>query len=163
MSRIRGGAGGAVLAMAMLGACAVGPDYHAPAFDLPADWSTARNERDSPARIEDLSQWWTRFEDPVLNDLITRAIENNPDRAAALASIREARARAKIAGASRYPAVDAGGGLLAPINPDRQTGTVFTAPVSTRVGKRTFLAASNRNSRLPKQRCKRAKPPMSMC
>jgi len=95
--------------MAMLGACAVGPDYHAPAFDLPADWSTARNERGSSARIEDLSQWWTRFEDPVLNDLITRAIENNPDRAAALASIREARARAKIAGASRYPAIDAGG------------------------------------------------------
>lgn len=38
-----------------------------------------------------LKQWWTHFEDPILNELIEKMLANNPDRNIARARIEEAR------------------------------------------------------------------------
>lgn len=85
-----------------LGACSVGPDYVAPAQDLPARW----NGGASAARPAAPSEWWRQFKDPVLNGLVTEAIAGNLDVAQAKARIREARASRIQAVAPLFPQVN---------------------------------------------------------
>ena len=59
-----------------------------------------------------LGQWWQRFEDPALAQLVETAQRDNAGIGASLARIRQARATAIVAGASRLPSVDANGQLL---------------------------------------------------
>ncbi len=73
---------------------------------LPADWKQAAAfPRVSPQA--DLSRWWKKFDDPVLTDLIQRALAKNPDIASASARIREARARRAVTNAGLFPVIDA--------------------------------------------------------
>ena len=59
---------------------------------VPADWKNAAGfPVASPSR--DLSRWWKRFDDPGLSRIISDALGNSPDMAAAAARIREARSR----------------------------------------------------------------------
>lgn len=46
----------------------------------------------APLASQALDQWWTAFNDPVLNDLITTALEKAPDARMAAAKLEEARA-----------------------------------------------------------------------
>ena len=57
----------------------------------------------SPHR--DLSRWWQRFNDPVLNRLISDALQQNPDLASASARIRESRARRDAEKSSLFPSL----------------------------------------------------------
>jgi len=58
----------------------------------------------------DTADWWTTLNDPTLNALIEQAVEANRDLRLATARIREARARRAVAGAGRYPKLNAGAG-----------------------------------------------------
>ncbi|MEO0589705.1 MAG: efflux transporter outer membrane subunit [Pseudomonadota bacterium] len=86
----------------MLSGCMVGPDYAAPELDVPSAWSKASSEA-SADTLENLSQWWVKFDDPVLDELIAQAMANNPDRDIALARVREARARLRSSQADLLP------------------------------------------------------------
>ncbi len=95
-----------VLLWPLLGACAVGRDYATPEPTLPAAWqeeSSAEPIRE-PA---DLAAWWRRLEDPVLDGLVERATRQGLDLREALARVREARALRGVAGADRFPTLDA--------------------------------------------------------
>jgi len=126
----------AIALCAMLAACAVGPDYHAPKLKLPEQWSAmkgapadkvqpdlglpSRSKRDQPAFIpygttaRQPSQrsacegWWHRFNDEKLNVLITEAEENNHDLKIAATRVRMARAQRVGAAAALYPQITAG-------------------------------------------------------
>jgi NodT family efflux transporter outer membrane factor (OMF) lipoprotein len=92
------------LAVAMaVGGCAVGPDYQPPVFALPSHWSQAKATKSSPP--PDLSRWWVRLRDPVLNQLIEDAVGGNLDVATAKAKIREARASYRQAVGALFPTV----------------------------------------------------------
>ncbi|TAL06762.1 MAG: efflux transporter outer membrane subunit [Porticoccaceae bacterium] len=97
------------LALALLAAatagCVVGPDYHSPAADVPAQWSTAP-EHSPPAPASPLP-WWQAFNDPELDALVARALRANLDLQGAEARLRAVRASRGIAVAARWPAVDA--------------------------------------------------------
>jgi len=70
-------------------ACTVGPDYRprTPAeLGVPASYSVPA----APTR-EDLTRWWTRFDDPVLGRLVEQAAGANTDLAQAVARLRQAR------------------------------------------------------------------------
>lgn len=100
----------AALALCLAGAActAVGPDYSRPEVAVPEQFHGAPSAE--VARSEqDLLAWWTRFGDPVLVDLVDRALAGNLDVRIAAARIREARARERIAGASALPVVEAQG------------------------------------------------------
>ena len=58
-----------------LGGCVTGPDYKRPEIDTPESW---RVEVDTAREIAN-AQWWEQFGDPVLNDLIDSALEENKD------------------------------------------------------------------------------------
>lgn len=59
-------------------------------------------------KMEDWPQlnWWKKLDDPQLSELITEALANSPDLAAADARAREAFAQANIAAAEQYPTLD---------------------------------------------------------
>src|SRR5579862_8900828 len=71
--------------------CAVGPNYRAPATTMPAAFS-ANIPTTRPATVPtDLTQWWKSLNDPRLDSLIERAIQNNPDLEIALTRVQESR------------------------------------------------------------------------
>jgi len=100
-----------VLLALSLEACAVGPNYTAPAttlapFHNAAAVSTAAPTAQAPA----LDAWWTGFDDPMLVTIVQRALAQNLDLSAALARVQQARAAAAGAGADLLPTLDVNGG-----------------------------------------------------
>jgi len=82
----------AAVAALLLAGCAVGPNYREP--------KTTVNERFDAAPLvaggteaEIDREWWKRFGDPVLDELVASAVASNRDVAAATARLREARAQ----------------------------------------------------------------------
>ena len=93
----------AILAAALLLAgCAVGPTYELPAVEAPGDWAAGKADARWPA-----FDWWTAFQDPVLDRLASEALANNHNLKAAVERVAEARALAQVAGAALYPSLSA--------------------------------------------------------
>jgi multidrug efflux system outer membrane protein len=98
-----------ILPAMALAACTVGPDYRPAspaALGVPASYSVAADER---AR-EDLSRWWTRFDDPLLTRLVEQARTDNLDIAQAVARLRQAHEGLIQSRAQLLPQVDGSGG-----------------------------------------------------
>lgn len=91
----------------LLLSCTVGPDYVKPRTVLPPQWSE-QQEAQATAAAAELGRWWTLFHDPVLDGLITRAVESNKDLKIAESRIFEARAQRGVVAADGYPNVNAG-------------------------------------------------------
>jgi NodT family efflux transporter outer membrane factor (OMF) lipoprotein len=106
----------------VLGGCAVGPDYRAPQPDLPPAWAageaaaagatpndaTAGATAEAPQPMADPA-WWRRFGDPVLDQLVERALAANTDLRSAGARLRAARAYSAQAEGALWPSVGAYG------------------------------------------------------
>ena len=101
----RGACVAALLAVALGGCAAVGPDYSEPQLAVPAGWSAGTGTDAMDAVL--LARWWHGFGDPVLDRLVADALAANLDLALARARLREARARRGVAGAALAPSVDA--------------------------------------------------------
>lgn len=87
----------------LLTGCLVGPDYERPPVALPEGYRTAQ----SPSAPDfSLTEWWTLFNDPVLNDLVQKAQKNNADVQIAEARLAQAQALARQAGAALYPTLN---------------------------------------------------------
>lgn len=93
-----------MLSTALVG-CAVTPDYHPPAPDVPARWSEA--PENNVSALPAPTPWWTTFNDPELDSLVERAVRANVYLQLAEARIREARARGRIAAGLLWPSVEA--------------------------------------------------------
>jgi len=78
------------LCAALLSACAVGPDYKAPATDAGPAFTNAAHPEFSTQGVE--VAWWKLFEDKDLTELVDQTVQNNRDLQAARANLREARA-----------------------------------------------------------------------
>ncbi len=87
----------------LLSACSLIPAEGPPAPPLPARYVEVP---EVPATA--LADWWRQFGHAGLNAAIDAALADNQDLAAALARIDQARASLRIAGAARWPTVDAG-------------------------------------------------------
>lgn len=103
-------ASAAVLGLGLTG-CAVGPDYREPASTLPAAWTQAASSPDAapPAAPAPDPAWWRRFDDPLLDSLVERALAANTDLRIAGARLRAARASNAQAEAALWPTVNAYG------------------------------------------------------
>lgn len=92
------------LLLSQLAGCTVGPDYQLPESVLNAPLAGGVNpELPARAPAPSLEAWWKGFDDPVLNAIVQRALEQNLDMAVALARVEQARAAAGLAGAERLP------------------------------------------------------------
>ena len=83
-------------------ACAVGPDYRRPESPPPVAgaFQTAAPGTDTAATTE---HWWRLYDDPVLDQLIARALTANTDLRAARANLLRAQAVLSEARANRLP------------------------------------------------------------
>jgi len=93
-----------LMTLILIAGCAVGPDYRQPAMDTPQAWNATQDGGD--ASLEDLRRWWTSLGDPVLDQLIERAVAGNLDVASAQARVREARAAYAQAGGALLPTLN---------------------------------------------------------
>lgn len=89
-----------------IGGCTVGPDARPVQTEVSQTWSAelARGLTTSPPQ---LAEWWSVLGDPLLDDLMRRAIAGNTDMKSAVARIREARANRGEASAGLFPTLDA--------------------------------------------------------
>lgn len=98
-----------MVSMAILGGCAVGPDYRGPgqAAQVPAHFAEApRAEAVVPG-----PNWWEVFDDRGLDALVTAALASSPDIMQAQARIRQARANAAATAGGSWPQVNASAGI----------------------------------------------------
>ena len=88
----------------LLGGCQMmGPDYFRPKQAMPASYQEAQATESAEAIS---NQWWTLYNDEVLNDLITKASKNNTDIKMAVARIEEADGFLREVGAALFPQVN---------------------------------------------------------
>jgi len=101
----------AAVTILTLSGCAVGPDYVRPESPTRQAWHTELRGGLSAERMnqETLASWWKTLNDPVLSELIHRAVESNLDLKSARARVREARARRGITKAGLFPTLVTGG------------------------------------------------------
>jgi multidrug efflux system outer membrane protein len=86
----------------LLTGCAVGPDFKEPVVRPPVPIG----QQVMPADTADDLKWWTLFDDPLLYDLVTTALENNRDLKIAVSRIEQARATVGFTRADQYPRID---------------------------------------------------------
>jgi multidrug efflux system outer membrane protein len=99
---------GILTGLAILGGCAVGPNYKRPAVNSPEQFRFTQNQ--STNSLGDLP-WWQVFKDPALVNLIGIAITNNYDLKQAVARVEEARNQAAAANAAFFPQIGYGGDI----------------------------------------------------
>ena len=99
----RRASGWIVVATAVLAGCAIGPDYKRPPVVEPP---TFRGQVTTEAASLADAPWWDVFRDPILNDLLREALQNNYDVAIAAARVREARAAFVATRSDLYPSLD---------------------------------------------------------
>lgn len=100
-----------VLAALVLAGCATAPQIDASALPTaPAQYreNDARWMRADTAAVAPRADWWTLFDDPVLDQLEQQAAKNNNALQTAAANLARARAVARITDADRAPQVGVG-------------------------------------------------------
>ncbi|HEX7913528.1 MAG TPA: efflux transporter outer membrane subunit [Paraburkholderia sp.] len=88
--------------------CTVGPSFERPQTTTPDVFNRTQSAQASSKAIESefSPQWWTLFNDPMLDSLEKQLTDANLDVAAASARLRQSRAEQRIAGAEEYPTLD---------------------------------------------------------
>ena len=89
----------------LLGGCMVGPDYHRPQVPMPKQykelpgWTAASPQADAAPK----GDWWTAFNDPLLNQLGPMVSVSNQTVQQQYANYQEALANVQVARASLFP------------------------------------------------------------
>ena len=104
-------------------ACSLAPKYEQPQFDMPKSWRKV-DMGASPLNTD----WWTRFNDPVLTALIEEALAKNQDLASSMAKIRSAAAQAGVSSSVLFPNVSANGEAKGQLASNRTANTNFDTP-----------------------------------
>ncbi len=102
----------------VLGGCMVGPDYKRPTLDLPQSWRF----EDAAAKETANTAWWGQFDDPVLNELIQIALQENKDAKIAAARVEQFLGQYGTTRAALFPQVGAGASA------SRQRASQVTGP-----------------------------------
>lgn len=94
--------------VALLSACAVGPDYVRPVIDAPTAFKESKEWKVAEPRDHEVGDhWWETYNDPILNSLITQVEISNQNLAQAEAKYRQARALVQQSRAAYFPTVGA--------------------------------------------------------
>jgi outer membrane protein, multidrug efflux system len=105
----------------LLAGCLVGPNYKRPPLEAPGAYrgdsqaSIARSDAASEPLGDE--KWWEVFQDPVLQQLIRTAIEQNYDLRIAASRVLQAQAQVGITRADQFPTVSAGAEAFSERNP----------------------------------------------
>lgn len=88
----------------MLSGCQIWPDYLRPKVEVPTQF--VEQTQQTAAENQITSKWWTLYQDPVLNELVDKALASNKDIRLAVAKIEESDAVLREVGAFLFPQVN---------------------------------------------------------
>ncbi|MBC3870577.1 efflux transporter outer membrane subunit [Undibacterium oligocarboniphilum] len=120
------------LLAALLGGCAVGPDFQRPATPQTSSYTTRAVTQTGEAGSAEApqqqliasktidAQWWTAFGSETINQLVAAAFSHNPGIDGARAALRQARETAEAQRSSYFPT------LQASYSPSKQRNAVGT-------------------------------------
>jgi len=100
----------ALPALAALSACTLGPDYAGPPQAAPHATQSAHFVRTDDATLTGsapVNEWWQAWADPLLTELIERALAANPNLNIAKARLQQARAALNLEHANTMPSTGA--------------------------------------------------------
>jgi multidrug efflux system outer membrane protein len=97
----------APIAAAVLAACAVGPNYHAPETKVAEKFD---NMEPNYSTGQGTASFWHTFDDAELDKLVTDALASNHDLRIAMTRVEEARALRRDAAFDLAPSINASGG-----------------------------------------------------
>lgn len=109
--------------LATAGCKTVGPDYVRPEVGLPPAYRDAPASTEAAASLADLP-WWAVFDDPTLQGLISKTLDNNLDLQVAVARIAQARALVGVSASQSKPQLGYRGdlGAQSTLSPTEQGG-----------------------------------------
>jgi len=116
----------APIVVAVLAACAVGPNYDPPQTPLGDTFAGAANTTFSGAAA--VPRFWNTFGDTKLDELVAQAVAANYDLRIAQTRVREARALRRDAAFDLAPTINASGGRT-----KQRTANIATVPDAPRV------------------------------
>lgn len=101
----------ALASVALLTACAapLAPDNRRPDTAVPGHWSGVTSPPTAGQTPTAMGNWWQRFNDPLLADLVTQALQANTSVRGAQAALRQARAQRDVQQAGMGPSLGASG------------------------------------------------------
>jgi multidrug efflux system outer membrane protein len=86
-----------------LGGCSLAPTYQRPEVPIPARWETDIQTANDLAN----TTWWNQFRDPVLDNLIQTALQENKDVQIAAARVEEYMGRYGVTRSEQFPQIGA--------------------------------------------------------
>ncbi|HRY14276.1 MAG TPA: efflux transporter outer membrane subunit [Candidatus Competibacteraceae bacterium] len=89
------------IGLALSGCASVGPDYQRPETPVPEQWRISTQQANDLAN----TPWWEQFQDPVLNELIQIALQENKDVKIAAARVDEYLGRYGVTRGEQFPQV----------------------------------------------------------
>ena len=132
----------ALAASFALGGCAIGPDYLRPSTLLPKLFGDSKPEQVAIAQNPAIDpQWWTLFQDAILDDLVDQALQNNANLRQAIARVEQADALAREAGAAFLPEID-GNAAATRSEASTKTATYSSAMPRSRNSRSASLSTS---------------------
>jgi NodT family efflux transporter outer membrane factor (OMF) lipoprotein len=118
----------------LLSGCMVGPDYHRPQVSVPATyrelpgWTQAEPAADGPK-----GQWWTAFNDPLLNELEPQVEVSNQTVRQDYANYQEALAEVKVARSGLFPTIGVTGSATRARSATNSTSLAASRGFSTNI------------------------------
>ncbi len=108
-----------VFACLSLAGCMVGPNYQRPKVDVPSAYRGQTENPSAGAPVPSLGneKWWEVFQDPVLQQLIRTALQQNYDVRIAATRVLQAQSQVGITRSNQFPMVGAGADIFAEHNP----------------------------------------------
>ena len=110
-----------------LSSCAMGPNYKRPSAQVPVEFRGAEGPA-TPQSLADLN-WFDLFEDDVLKQLVSTALEQNFDLRIAAERVLQARAQLGITRSDQFPTVGASAEFVA--NRGSSAGSIVFIPRGT--------------------------------
>lgn len=104
----------------MTTSCVFRPNYTRPYVDTPQSWRLPSKEACCYANI----RWWEELGDPVLNNLIIEALENNNDLKVAIASVDQYYGQFRVVYSQLFPQINGTASAI------RQQNSIATNPLA---------------------------------
>jgi NodT family efflux transporter outer membrane factor (OMF) lipoprotein len=109
------------LGVAMLAGCTVGPDFTPPDTPAPPGYAAPGEQQTAALGGTVTPEWWTLFQSPALDTLVSQAIAGSHTLESAKARLAAAREAVDVASSALYPQV----GLSASVTREKVSATSF--------------------------------------
>jgi outer membrane protein, multidrug efflux system len=104
-----------LIATGLLSGCLMGPKYKRPAANVPPSYRAASPEQIDASSLGN-EQWWQLYQDPVLTDLIHKALAQNYNVRIAATRVLEAQAQLGITRSNQFPSANVGADIFSQQN-----------------------------------------------